>query len=282
MVEEGHRLVDIAKVLGRSKSTISMVLKRFQSRGSTENMHRSGRPKIVGDRGLRKLSRLVNLDRRPPLREIAAAYNSSTFEICSIRTVQRNLHLLGYKRRSVRKRVNISAVNRRKRIYWCRTKLTWTVESNWKNVIFSDEMMIYLKPDGQLTVWRKASEKWRPECLGYVVCNVKTNLKVMVWDCICYSGTGMLAFIDGNMNTQKYIQTLDQHLWPSVAKHFADHSWVFQEDNAPAHESREASVWKERNSISAFFWPAQSPDLNPTENIWLLLKNKVKSKLYMT
>ena len=64
MVEEGHRLMDIAKVLGRSKSTISMVLKRFRSRGSTENMHRSGRPKIVGDRGLRKLSRLVKLDRR--------------------------------------------------------------------------------------------------------------------------------------------------------------------------------------------------------------------------
>ena len=86
----------------------------------------SGRQKIVGDRGeLRKLSRLVKLDRRQPLREIAAAYNSIT-------TVQRNLHLLGYKRRSVRKSVNISAANKRRRIYWCRTKLTWTVESNCK------------------------------------------------------------------------------------------------------------------------------------------------------
>ena len=93
-----------------------MVLKRFRSRGSTENMHRSGRPKVVGDRGLRKLSQLVKLDQCQPLRETAAAYNSSTFEKCSIRTVQRNLHLLGYKRRSVRKRVNISAANRRKRI----------------------------------------------------------------------------------------------------------------------------------------------------------------------
>ena len=103
----------------------------------------------------------------------------------------------------------------------------------------------------------------------------------MVWGCVCYSGTGMLAFIDGNMNAQKYIQSLDQHLWPSVAKHFVDNSWVFQEDNASAHKYGEASVWKERNNIPVFFWPAQSPDLNPIENIWLLLKNKVKSKLYM-
>ena len=132
MVEESHRLVDIAKILGTSKSTVSMVLKRFRSRGSTENMPLSGRKKIVGDRELRKLSRVVKLDRHQPLREIAAAYNSSTFETCYITTVQRNLHLLGYKRRSVRKSVNISAANKRKRIYRCRTKLTWTVESNCK------------------------------------------------------------------------------------------------------------------------------------------------------
>ena len=120
MVEEGHLSVDIAKVLGRSKSTTSKVFKRFRSHGLTENMPRNGRPKIVGDRGL------VKLNRCQQLRENAAA----SCEKCSVKTVQRNLHLLGYKRRSVRKRVNISAVNKRKRIYWCRNKLTWSFESN--------------------------------------------------------------------------------------------------------------------------------------------------------
>ena len=98
MVEEGHRLVDIAKVLGRSKSTISMLLKRFRNRGSTENMPRSGRPNIVGDRRLGKLSRLVKLDRREPLRGIAAAYNSSAFEKCSWNSAEE----FTFVRRSVR------------------------------------------------------------------------------------------------------------------------------------------------------------------------------------
>jgi hypothetical protein len=31
----------------------------------------------------------------------------------------------------------------------------------------------------------------------------------MVWGCLTYYGVGTLAFIDGNMNSQKYIQTLD-------------------------------------------------------------------------
>lgn len=279
MVNDGYRASEICKVLGRSKSTISMFLKRYNDRGTSENLNRSGRPKKVSNRGLRKLSRIVKSDRRRPLRDISAAFNSTGVEACSVRTVQRNLHFLGYKRRSVRKRVAISDVNKKKRIYWCRTKLTWKVGTEWKNVIFSDEMMIHLKPDGQLKVWRKASEKWRPECLGYVSASQGKNLKMMVWGCMCYTGLGMLAFIDGNMTSKKYIETLDQYLWPTVAKHFNDNNWIFQEDNAPTHKSREATAWKERNNIPVLFWPAQSPDLSPIENVWLLLKTKIKTQL---
>jgi hypothetical protein len=38
----------------------------------------------------------------------------------------------------------------------------------------------------------------------------------MVWGCLTYYGVGTLAFIDGNMNSQKYIQTLDDNIWPVV------------------------------------------------------------------
>ena len=41
------------------------------------------------------------------MHEISAKVNESITEKCSLRTVQRNLHALGYKRRSVWKRINI-------------------------------------------------------------------------------------------------------------------------------------------------------------------------------
>ena len=70
MLEEGYRAAQICKLLGRSKSTVSMFIKRYWSRGCVENRPRSGRPKIVDGRGMRQLSRVVKNDRRKPLRDI--------------------------------------------------------------------------------------------------------------------------------------------------------------------------------------------------------------------
>jgi hypothetical protein len=60
-----------------------------------------------------------------------------------------------------------------------------------------------------------------------------STLKLMVWGCVTYFGMGTLAFINGNMNSEKYINTLDNYLWPAVTKHYGVNRWIFQEDNAP-------------------------------------------------
>ena len=73
--------------------------------------------------------------------------------------------------------------NKKKRIAWCRGKLHWTVGNQWKKVIFTDEMMIVIKPDGKLKVWRKSSEVWGPEYLGYVAETPHTNLKIKAKSC---------------------------------------------------------------------------------------------------
>ena len=97
--------------------------------------------------------------------------------------------LFGYTKRSVRKKIGIRAVNKKKRIAWCRGKLHWTAGNQWKKVIFTDELMVVIKPDGIFKVWRKSSEVWRPECLGYVAEAPSTNLKI-VWGCLTYHGVG--------------------------------------------------------------------------------------------
>ena len=44
----------------------------------------------------------------------------------------------------------------------------------------------------------------------------------MFWGCITYNGVGTIIPINGNMNSVKYIETLDTYLWPVVAKSFGN------------------------------------------------------------
>ena len=41
----------------------------------------------------------------------------------------------------------------------------------------------------------------------------------------------VLELVNGNMNSDKYIEVLDECIWPVVAQHFATRRWTFQEDD---------------------------------------------------
>ena len=78
------------------------------------------------------------------------------------------------------------------------------------------------------------------------------------------------------MSTLKKCKTILEHnIWPVIAKHFHENQYLFHGDNTLVHRSRVLQEQKAKNNLKSISWPAQSPDLNIIENIWLHIKRKL-------
>jgi transposase len=269
----------IAMVLDVSQPTVKRWLSTYkgaQSAGDCEDLPRSGRPSVLGPSEMEAAERAVEgLDEKsqsypansPTRRRVQQSIDEQTGTHVSVWTVGRAMHELELVYRRLRPVPALSNAQMERRLAFAQEYS----DADWRYMLFADE---------------KTFELSHCEGRAWVHVGVEPVAphQAHVAKIHCFAGVGHFFCAPPFL----FRQTLDgvvlrdilqERLPPTAAADTtaeARRAWVLVHDNDPKYTAHDTQVLLDVLAPDRIRdWPANSPDLNPIENVWADLQQLV-------